>query len=279
MKGDLLEKINNLENLPALPDIAKKVLDIVNKPDFAFPELVSVISKDMNITAEILRVANSALYSPKSEIKNLTQALSYLGAKNVKNIVIALSTKSLFEGFKKSLLIQKVWEHSVAVAIYSRVVAISLKNRISEEAFLIGMLHDLGILVMYKLIDDYEMMISDIYGSTESLEEKEKEIFGITHSQVGAKLAEAWNLPAIYADAILNHHSGLFYDVKDYSMIVEYADNVVTSKGINIVQYDNSELIVKLREQLGINDELNEEIESIFEEVFKTEKELMRLNG
>jgi len=277
MSSDIISKLEELDDLPALPQTAKKVIDILNKPDFSFAELVSVISKDMNITASILKLANSALYSPKSEIRNLTQAITFLGANNIKNLVIALSTKTLFENFKASLLIQKVWEHSVAVAIYSRIVALKISNRISEEVFLIGMLHDLGIIVMNQYIKNYEEMISEIYGSDLSLHEKEKELFDITHAEVGAKLVELWNLPEIYSDSIRYHHSSEDSKYKEYAKIVEYSDLVLSKNNMNIVNYTDEDRIEQLRNEFGIDVETSDEIDEMFNEVYQYEKELFKL--
>lgn len=277
MSSDIISKLEELDDLPALPQTAKKVIDILNKPDFSFAELVSVISKDMNITASILKLANSALYSPKSEIRNLTQAITFLGANNIKNLVIALSTKTLFENFKASLLIQKVWEHSVAVAIYSRIVALKISNKISEEVFLIGMLHDLGIIIMNQYIKNYEEMISEIYGTEESLYEKEKEFFDITHAEVGAKLVELWNLPGIYSDAIKYHHSSEDSKYKEYTKIVEYSDLVLSKNNMNIVNYTDEDRIEQLRNEFGIDVETSDEIDEMFNEVYQYEKELFKL--
>ncbi|MGA1863093.1 HDOD domain-containing protein [Deferribacter thermophilus] len=277
MSSDIISKLEELDDLPALPQTAKKVIDILNKPDFSFAELVSVISKDMNITASILKLANSALYSPKSEIRNLTQAITFLGANNIKNLVIALSTKTLFENFKASLLIQKVWEHSVAVAIYSRIVALKISNKISEEVFLIGMLHDLGIIVMNQYIKNYEEMISEIYGSDLSLHEKEKELFDITHAEVGAKLVELWNLPEIYSDSIRYHHSSEDSKYKEYAKIVEYSDLVLSKNNMNIVNYTDEDRIEQLRNEFGIDVETSDEIDEMFNEVYQYEKELFKL--
>ncbi|BAI79825.1 metal dependent phosphohydrolase [Deferribacter desulfuricans SSM1] len=277
MSSDIISKLKELDDLPALPQTAKKVIDILNKPDFSFAELVSVISKDMNITASILKLANSALYSPKSEIRNLTQAITFLGATNIKNLVIALSTKTLFENFKASLLIQKVWEHSVAVAIYSRIVALKISNKISEEVFLIGMLHDLGIIIMNQYIKNYEEMISEIYGTEESLYEKEKELFDITHAEVGAKLVELWNLPGIYSDAIKYHHSSEDSKYKEYTKIVEYSDLVLSKNNMNIVSFTDENRIEQLRNEFGIDVETSDEIDEMFNEVYQYEKELFKL--
>ncbi|KAA0257806.1 HDOD domain-containing protein [Deferribacter autotrophicus] len=277
MSRELLEKLETIEDLPTMPQTAKKVLDILNKPDFSFAELVSVISKDMNITASILRLANSALYSPRNEIKNLTQALSFLGANNIKNLVVALSTKALFENFKASLLIHKVWEHSVAVAIYARIISLKTNNKVSEETFLIGMLHDIGVIIMNQYIDNYEIMISEIYGSNESLYEKEKELFGLTHSEVGAKLAEIWNLPDIYSDSILHHHNYTESAHKDYCMFIDYADNIISRKGINVVSFFDEDKIEEIEKLLNIDEETELEIENIFEDIYESEKELFAL--
>ncbi|MGA1846263.1 HDOD domain-containing protein [Deferribacter abyssi] len=277
MSRELLEKLETIEDLPTMPQTAKKVLDILNRPDFSFAELVSVISKDMNITASILRLANSALYSPRNEIQNLTQALSFLGANNIKNLVVALSTKVLFENFKASLLIHKVWEHSVAVAIYARIVSLKINKKVSEETFLMGMLHDIGVIIMNLYIENYEIMISEIYGSNESLYKKEKELFALTHSEVGAKLAEIWKLPEIYKDTILHHHDYTKSAHKDYCILIDYADNVISRKGINVSNYYDENKIKEIEKFLNIDEETAQEIESIFEEVYNSEKEIFAL--
>lgn len=260
-----------IKDLPPMPKIAQMVLEIMEDPDFSFAELVRVISKDANIAVSILKLANSAFYSPKSKIVNLTQALSFLGANTVKNLVVSLSTKYLFAKNKFTLLDQKIWQHSVATAMLSRILMLKIDKKMVEEAFLLGLMHDIGISVMKMNIDSYEDFLQYVYNENLLLYKEEVERFNLSHAYVGAKLLEYWKMAEVYSDVVLNHHSPDLSKYEKLANVIFYANSYINSINIGISR-DNED--VKTAYKLGLEADELEDTKLIFMEVYKKEKEL-----
>lgn len=266
--------ISKIKDLPPMPQIAQKVVALLNDPDFSFAELVRIITKDSGITASVLKLANSSFYSPRNEIVNITQAISFLGAKSVKNLVLSLSTKSLFDGGKISLIDQKLWEHSVSVAIFSRILMLKVNIKLAEEAFIIGLLHDLGITVMKKNIHDYEYLLQEAFNEKLKISLLESEKYGFSHGEVCAELLTFWKMPKLYSDVIAHHHSP---DVEENDVsknVLFVANEYCKSAGLGIGGYEEIDNCLSL---LKISPEVFEDIKFQFEGIYKLEKDLFRL--
>jgi len=139
-------------------------------------------------------------------ITNLTQAISLIGTKHLKNLVIALSTKTLFEPSIVSLYEQKLWEHSVATAIYARMLALKFYRSFSEEAFIIGLLHDIGQIVLSLYVSKYETVKENVFRQHIDIYKVEREILDTDHMEIGKLLLNHWGLPDFYSDVISTHH-------------------------------------------------------------------------
>jgi len=264
-----------IKELPPMPQIAKKVIDLLEDPDFSFAELVRIISKDANITVAILKLANSAFYSPKNEIVNLTQAMSYLGVKAIKSLVISLSTKSLFNYGRVNLIDQKLWEHSVATAIMSRLIMLKVDKKLVEEAFLLGLIHDLGISVMKMNIDKYDDILQEVFNDKLNLLELENDRVGFNHAQVGSEVMKYWNMPDLYQDVVLNHHSPENSANTSLVYVLYISNNVLKELGIGIGEYKKN--FTDCLEKIGLDEETFDEIKLMFKEVYDSEKELFAI--
>jgi len=272
-----MDSINyeKIKELPPMPQIAKKVIEILEDPDFSFAELLRIISKDANITVAILKMANSAFYSPKNEIVNLTQATSYLGVKGIKSLVISLSTKSLFNYGRVNLIDQKLWEHSVATAIMSRLIMLKVDKKLVEEAFLLGLIHDLGISVMKMNIDKYDEILHEVFNDKLNLLELENDRVGFNHAQVGSEVMKYWNMPDLYQDVVLNHHSPENSSNRSLVYVLYISNNVLKEHGIGIGEY--KEIFTDSLEKIGLDEEAFDEIKLMFTEVYNSEKELFAI--
>lgn len=266
---------DNIKELPPMPQIAKMVLDLLEDPDFSFAELVRIISKDANITVAILKLANSAFYSPKNKIVNLTQAMSFLGVKAIKNLVISLSTKSLFLKGRVGVIEQKLWEHSVGTAIMSRLLMLRVDKKLVEEAFLLGLIHDIGVSVMKMNLENYELILQDAFNENIDLCALENERLGINHAQVGAELMKFWKMPEIYSDVVLNHHSPENSASKSLANVLFLSNNLLKCFGIGIGSCN--EEFSKYIEAIGLDEAVFEDIKGMFKEVYDAEKEIFNI--
>ena len=206
-KIDILEQMRNNENLHSLPQVLSEVLEEVGKDDFTADSLARIILKDPSLTSRILKMANSPFYYRVTEIKTVHQAVSVLGVTTVK--CLALST-SVFNPDKIAAASgvdpKEFFAYSLCIASASERIARAVSNTSPEEAFIAGLLHDIGILfLLHHYPDEYARIVRKEIPA-ESLVDAEIAIFGIDHCDIGYHLAETWRLPDYVTESIADHH-------------------------------------------------------------------------
>ena len=210
-KADRIKNIaSKVGNLPTLPTVVAKMIDLADNPKTETNALAELISNDPSLTARILKAANSPYYELSREISTVDTAIVVMGYKAVKEIGLSLSVFDNFKniGTMKRFDIHKYLEHSVEVGKFARETA---KKQFPEEAgelYVAGLLHDIGkmILIQYMPQDFYEVLDFSEANNIPFFE-AEQEILGITHSEIGYIIAERWNLPEKIANIIRFHHS------------------------------------------------------------------------
>ncbi|MEF3255379.1 MAG: HDOD domain-containing protein [Deferribacterales bacterium] len=272
----LKDLLGDIKELPPMPQVAMEVLGILDKEDYSFAELVSIITKDVSITASILKLANSPLFGSRVPINNLTQAISLIGVTNLKNLVIALSTKGLFESNKIGVFEQKLWEHSVATAIYAKLFALKYNRKYSEEAFILGLLHDLGQTILSIYLEKYHTVKEIIFGETVNVLYVEREFLGFDHCEIGSLLLNEWGLPELYSNVIMYHHNPEKSKFSALAQIIFIANNKVKEHGYTISTW-NDEGFKSVLEQLGIEESELSDLDLNFLDLIKNEKELLKL--
>jgi HD-like signal output (HDOD) protein len=202
--------IEQLKDIPMMPEVSAKVVRLTeDKLDISFRQLENIIKTDPGLTAKILKIANSALYARQREIKNLQMAITLLGFKNIKSLVLLITASGFFPHMRKAEFFRLYWAHSLVSGFLARKLAIRCnRNDICEEAFLAGLLHDIGQPVLYGANPtDYEAVLEEDKEGAVPLETIEEKYFGANHREVGGALLKKWNFPDIYADTALEHES------------------------------------------------------------------------
>lgn len=202
--------IEQLKDIPVMPEVSAKVVRLTeDKLEISFRELESIIKTDPGLTAKILKIANSALYARQREIKNLQMAITLLGFKNIKSLVLLVTASGFFPHVRKTEFFRLYWSHSLISGFLARKIAVRCnRNDLSEEAFIAGLLHDIGQPVLYNANRaDYEAVLAEEKEGAAPLETIEEKLFGANHREVGGALLRKWNLPDIYADTALEHES------------------------------------------------------------------------
>lgn len=197
-----------LKNLPVIPDIATKIMSIPeDAKNISFKELEDLIKLDPGLTTKILKVANSALYARQREIKTLQMAITLLGFKNIKSLIILTTASTLFTKQKQSTFYKDFWKHSVLTAFISKEIAKKEMQTVSkDESFLAGLLHDIGKVALYHVqTEQYQALLQQRAQTGESSSTLEKEYFGANHKEVGASILHGWNFPDIYVDTAREH--------------------------------------------------------------------------
>jgi putative nucleotidyltransferase with HDIG domain len=195
-----------LRLLPPFPAIARRILAFAGTEDAGFRELGALVKLDPSFSAEILRFANSALFSLQRQVTSLTQAVAILGMDRVKSMAAFVALHNMVGSSVRAPALRKVWVHSVVTAIIAQEAA-RLAGLDGEVAYTTGLLHNLGILgLMSAYPDEYSRMleVSNDFGF--DLLQTERDLFEIDHCAAGAYLALGWHFPDQLAAAIANHH-------------------------------------------------------------------------
>lgn len=193
--------------LPSMPQILLKLIELCQADEAGMAELAKLIANDAGMTAKVLGVANSAAYHRDGRKVGLVQALGVLGADMIKMLVISESVFQTFNGFPHSgsTDLRRFWKHSLTTAVMAREIAKKMGYAQSEEAYLAGLLHDVGRLALLAAAPS-EYAINFLAQDDANLCEVEQRTLQISHADAGAWLVERWSLDSFLADSILYHH-------------------------------------------------------------------------
>lgn len=195
-----------VKDLPAMADIVTDFLVATQNPDWTAKKLAMVVAKDPAIAASILKVANSSYYSFQREITSLQGAISVLGLKTLKSLVLAAGVKTLNKRF--GLIEKQLVEDSIGGALSARAIACQAGNLDPEEAFLAGLMRHIGKIAMNNIApDSYNEIIQGGYNQEGPLANLERKHFPYTHSAIGATLLDSWDLtPALVACTLFHNN-------------------------------------------------------------------------
>jgi diguanylate cyclase (GGDEF)-like protein len=209
IKQELLNKLLQSPRLPSLPTIAIEVIELVQHQDVNIKQIAHTISHDPALSTKILRTVNSSFYGQAHSISTISHALVVLGLNSVKTLALGFSLVNNIkdaggEGFDHVLF----WKRSLYSAVAARSLALQFGLVQQEEAFLGGLLQDLGMLAMNQTLGmEYHAIVSSIGTEHRKLAERELQILGIDHAEVGGALAEHWHLPPILRAPIRYHEN------------------------------------------------------------------------
>jgi HD-like signal output (HDOD) protein len=251
------ELIANLGDLPPLPQVAAQVLRIAADPDASTDELQRVISTDQALTAQILKISNSAMFGMMREVTTLTQAIMTLGFSTIKSAVIASSAKNLYSRGVAGLQERLMWEHALVSALAGRAYGRILRYPRTEEVFLAALMHDIGKSVMaLKFADRYGTLIRQIYNEDADGLPLELETFGFDHAMVGEALLHSWNIAAGLEQAARWHHDPLHAAPEHRSLValVALGNQLALNQGVGIGKPESLEAAtLEAMEILGID--------------------------
>lgn len=228
------ELIQNLGELPTLPQVAAQVLRLVADPDSTTEDLQKVINTDQALTVQILKIANSAMFGMMREVRTVTQAIMTLGFSTIKSVVIASSAKNLYSRGSVGLQERLLWEHALTTAMAGRGFSRQLRLPRAEEAFVGGLLHDIGKSVLgIKFPDRYGALVRQVYNDQSDLISLELDTFGFDHCMVGEALLHTWNLAESLEAAVRWHHDphGAPEGLRGLTAIVALGNQLALTEG------------------------------------------------
>lgn len=199
-------------NLVSLPQTFAEVLRVLRDEHSSADQLARVLMKDPPLTAKVLRMANSPIYGTGQKIGSMIQAIRVLGDRQVTALALSTTVYDMTQDWLSSLDRMRFWRHSLETAIASRMIGESLGRQSTEELFLAGLLHDLGLLVLERMEPREFARIWNEAGKEGGFVEKEYHLWKTTHAEVGGYLLRKWYLPEGICQPVDQHHDWTILD-------------------------------------------------------------------
>ena len=234
----MIERIlRSIQHVPAFPMTIQKVMELLRDEDYSVQEVAKVIKFDQAITANILRMCNSAYFGVRSRIGTLNEAIVYLGKENV---IRAVQTSGVSRFFRKAAegyvsRANDLWSHSVSVALMSQILFKRIYQQEQPVLYTAALLHDVGKVILGEYVHKSFDKIMGLVGREGcSFLEAEEKLFGINHAIIGGKIAEQWNFPEEISTAIRFHHRpDLLEDDKAiFPWLINLADQIGSMMGV-----------------------------------------------
>lgn len=202
------ELVSDVSELVSLPRAYQRISEMLEDPRYSAADIGKVVAHEPALTAKVLRMVNSAYYGFPSQIDSIPLAITVLGARALRDLVLATSVASAFSRINTQLVdMADFWHHSIYCGITARLLSKRLKLGQSEQLFVAGLLHDLGKLVIYtKLPEQATQVLTRFAESQQPVFMLEREILGFDHADVGLALLKHWQLPEVFQQTTAYHH-------------------------------------------------------------------------
>ncbi|MBN2125550.1 MAG: HDOD domain-containing protein [Deltaproteobacteria bacterium] len=224
-----------MSELPPMPRTVFKAQEILRDPNSSFEELAKILETDQAVAARVLKLANSAYYGLVGQVSSLQHASVVLGYKTLEELITMAGASKLLgekmEGY--GLGAGDMWQHSLGVAVGSKIIAGRRNPGLANDAFAAGLIHDAGKLVLEPSVLEragaFREFMAD--GSVSFLQ-AEKEILGFDHAEIASELCRAWHVPNALSKAVRYHHYPSRSAGDELTCIVHVADAIAMMSGI-----------------------------------------------
>lgn len=236
-----------------MPATLARIIHITNSPDATSDQVASIVRLDQSLTTKVLRLANSAYYGRRSQAETVSEAINVLGFNSIRNlaasasVVDALFPRQMFPGFGW----QEMWIHSVTCAVAAEVICQRMRCasvRSAETAFIAGLLHDVGKLVVARALPArFRQIVEDCQKQQHPMVDSEKSLLSTDHANIGGQLAQQWDFPEKLGAAISYHHAPEdAYDHEDLARVVNGANLLAKRMSRNY--------LLGVSEEIGLKD-------------------------
>jgi putative nucleotidyltransferase with HDIG domain len=200
----------SIHEIPPFPQVVVKAMEIISNPNYKVSDLLEVIRLDQSITANILKLCNSAYFGLPRNISSLKEAVVYLGTVQLRQVLLASGVKDTFDRPDKgySYFAGELWQHAIACALMAQVLYRHLRLPLEENSvFTAALLHDVGKVVLSAYVSrefaDIEKLVNE---ENMPFHDAERQVLGFDHAEIGGRLAELWQFPEVISTAIRFHH-------------------------------------------------------------------------
>lgn len=197
-QSNIRDVIKQVTSIGTLPEVTVKIIEAVEDQRSTAAKLHQIVAHDPALVTRILKVVNSAFYGLPGQIGSVERAIVLLGLNAIKNIAVAASIGQLFRNGKlcEGIAVRELWTHCIGVAVAARDLARQMKSPIADEAFLAGMIHDVGILVSLQVFPQQLREVCEAAKlGQQSFCDLERQMIGFDHQELGSALAEQWKFP------------------------------------------------------------------------------------
>lgn len=232
--------IENIDNLPSLPAIVTKLIQVVNSPDSSAEDAAKLIQQDPALTSKMIRLANSAFYGIPRSISSVASAVVILGFNTIRSLVLSASVMKMFSGTQAGGIDKdKFWKHSIVCALAAKIIVrhfMNIRMMDPESAFCAGILHDIGKLIFNEFVHDgYKEACEYASKKNVSMLDAEKLILGIDHAEIGRIIADKWALPLDLEFSLVYHHNPAGADkLTELVATVHVADQLAHKMGADL---------------------------------------------
>ena len=273
-KEHIFSHIQRSSPLPSLPHILVKLIDVCDDEDTPINNVAPLVAQDVSLSARVLRLVNSTYFGLNRTFSNLGQAVVYLGAASIKNLAITASVEQVFKGLSnhKSFQFGEFWYHSLLCATLGKKIAKAVNYTNIEEAFLSGLLHNIGHLVLFVNFPEECVRVQEAHSKGAEICDEEEQQIGVTHCEAGSRLLKEWKIGPLIADAALYHHGSVEQIHEGFPLVkITFLANL-------IAELEETELNSGYqlgRDFFGIDrEEMQEVVEGAKEEVVEIAREL-----
>ena len=206
--ANLEQVLGSISDIPTLPAILAKLTQLIADPATTASDISDVLSRDPGLSAKVLRIVNSAYFGFPRRIATITHAIVILGFTQMRNLALSAFVVDNFgSGGESGFDLLASWRHSIGTAFGASQIARRLDARLEEDAFVCGLLHDLGKCVMaQKAPDDMDRVVEAVKKDNLLFIEAERRTLEYDHAMLGAAIIERWNLPEVMVNVIRHHH-------------------------------------------------------------------------
>ena len=221
-------------SLGSYAPVLDEIEQALQSPQCNLSAIGDAIQKDPDLTARLLRLANSPFFGFANRLSTVAEAISLLGIQQIQDMIVASSVLEQFKGVSDRFVNKdSFWRHSLAVGIGARLLAMERRLPKPDKFFVAGLLHDVGRLVLLSQAAEWAQRVFECYQAEKILlRDAEKKILGYDHQQIAGELLQSWSYPPALVQAVAHHHSPAASAAKLEAAAVHVADHLVNAMGI-----------------------------------------------